>query len=48
MGASVERRTEITSYSDEGDCIFARVRGPTGEEERCEAAYIAGCDGAHS
>ena len=48
MGISVERRTEITSYSDEGDCIVARVRGPTGEEERCEAAYIAGCDGAHS
>ena len=48
MGVSVERRTELTSYSDEGDCIAARLRGPTGEEERCEAAYIAGCDGARS
>src|SRR5271166_3504169 len=48
MGVSVERRTELTSYSDEGDCIVALLRGPTGEEERCEAAYITGCDGSRS
>jgi 2-polyprenyl-6-methoxyphenol hydroxylase-like FAD-dependent oxidoreductase len=48
MGVSVERQTELTGYSDEGDCIVARLRGPTGEEERCEAAYIAGCDGVRS
>ena len=48
MGVSVERRTELTSYSDEGDCIVARLRRPTGEEERCEADYVAGCDGARS
>src|SRR5208337_3971785 len=48
IGVSVERRTELTSYSDEGDCIVALLRGPKGEEERCEAAYITGCDGSHS
>jgi 2-polyprenyl-6-methoxyphenol hydroxylase-like FAD-dependent oxidoreductase len=47
LGVSVERRTELVSYSDQGDRIIARLRGPGGEES-CEAAYISGCDGAHS
>src|SRR5215469_8191448 len=48
MGIAVERRTELIGYSDEGDGIVARLRGASGGEERCEAGYIAGCDGAHS
>ena len=48
MGIAVERRTEVVSYSDEGDRILASLRGPGGDEERCEAAFIGGCDGAHS
>src|SRR5215471_6846141 len=48
MGIAVERRTELIGYSDEGDRIVARLRGASGGEERCEAGYIAGCDGAHS
>jgi 2-polyprenyl-6-methoxyphenol hydroxylase-like FAD-dependent oxidoreductase len=28
--------------------VIARLRGPEGREETCEACYIAGCDGAHS
>src|SRR5215467_10938657 len=48
LGVSVERNTELLAYSDEGGCVIARLRGPDGQEERCEAAYIAGCDGAHS
>ena len=48
MGIAVERRTELIGYSDEGDRIVAQLRGAAGGEERCEAAYIAGCDGAHS
>jgi 2-polyprenyl-6-methoxyphenol hydroxylase-like FAD-dependent oxidoreductase len=48
MGIAVERQTELISYSDEGDRIVARLRGAAGGEERCEATYIAGCDGAHS
>jgi hypothetical protein len=30
------------------DRVMARIRRPDGTEERCRAAYIAGCDGAHS
>jgi 2-polyprenyl-6-methoxyphenol hydroxylase-like FAD-dependent oxidoreductase len=48
LGVSVERNTELLGYSDEGGCIIARLRGPDGREERCESAYIAGCDGVHS
>lgn len=28
--------------------MIARLRGPEGEDETCEASYIAGCDGARS
>src|SRR5437016_7082809 len=48
MGIAVERRTELRLYRDDGDRIVARLRRPDGEEEGCEAAYIAGCDGARS
>src|SRR6516162_7755886 len=48
LGVSVERRTELLGYRDEGSRIVARLRRPDGREETCEAAYIAGCDGAHS
>jgi 2-polyprenyl-6-methoxyphenol hydroxylase-like FAD-dependent oxidoreductase len=48
MGSLVERRTELIGYTDENERIVARLRGPGGEEERCEVAYIAGCDGASS
>jgi 2-polyprenyl-6-methoxyphenol hydroxylase-like FAD-dependent oxidoreductase len=48
LGVSVERRTELLSFVDTGSKIVAGLRGPDGREETCEAAYIAGCDGAHS
>jgi 2-polyprenyl-6-methoxyphenol hydroxylase-like FAD-dependent oxidoreductase len=48
LGVSVERNTELLGYSDEGGQVIARLRGPDGREERFEAAYIAGCDGARS
>jgi 2-polyprenyl-6-methoxyphenol hydroxylase-like FAD-dependent oxidoreductase len=48
LGVSVERNTELLGYSDDGGQIIARLRGPDGREERCKAAYIAGCDGARS
>src|SRR5271167_469026 len=38
FGVSVERRTEILGFTDEGDRIVARLRGPGGQEESCEAA----------
>jgi 2-polyprenyl-6-methoxyphenol hydroxylase-like FAD-dependent oxidoreductase len=48
LGVSVERNTELLGYRNEGGRVIARVRGPDGQEEHCEAAYIAGCDGVHS
>jgi 2-polyprenyl-6-methoxyphenol hydroxylase-like FAD-dependent oxidoreductase len=48
LGVSVERRTELVSFTDGGERVIARVRGPEGQEETCEASYIAGCDGARS
>jgi 2-polyprenyl-6-methoxyphenol hydroxylase-like FAD-dependent oxidoreductase len=48
LGVTVERRTELLGYRDEGDGVIARLRGPDSREESCEAAYIAGCDGVRS
>ena len=48
LGVSIERRTELVSFTDNGERVIARLRGLEGQEETCEASYIAGCDGAHS
>ncbi len=48
LGVEVERSTEFIDFADHGDRIVARLRGPDGAERTVEAAYIAGCDGAHS
>ncbi|HXB78024.1 MAG TPA: FAD-dependent oxidoreductase, partial [Bradyrhizobium sp.] len=48
LGVSVERRTELVSFTDGGERVIARLRGPEGQEETCEASYIAGCDGTRS
>ena len=48
LGVAVERQTELTGYRDEGTRIAARLRRGAGQEEACEADYIAGCDGVHS
>jgi 2-polyprenyl-6-methoxyphenol hydroxylase-like FAD-dependent oxidoreductase len=48
LGVSVERRTELSAFSDTGECISARLRTADGREETCESRYLAGCDGARS
>jgi 2-polyprenyl-6-methoxyphenol hydroxylase-like FAD-dependent oxidoreductase len=48
LGVLVERRTELVGFTDEGGRVVARIRGPEGQQETCEARYIAGCDGARS
>jgi len=48
LGVSIERRTELVSFTDEGEQVIARICGPEGQEESCEASYIVGCDGARS
>ena len=47
-GVAVERNTELMGFSENGDHIMARLRGLNGQEQRCKANYIAGCDGARS
>jgi 2-polyprenyl-6-methoxyphenol hydroxylase-like FAD-dependent oxidoreductase len=47
-GVEVERRTELIRFEDGGDGVRATLRRDDGGEESCTAAYIAGCDGAHS
>ena len=42
------RKTELLSFTEKADGIVARLRGPDGNEEDCEAMYLAGCDGARS
>jgi 2-polyprenyl-6-methoxyphenol hydroxylase-like FAD-dependent oxidoreductase len=48
LGVEVERRTELTRFTDAGDRVTASLRRPNGHEEDCEATYLAGCDGARS
>jgi len=47
-GVEVERRTELLGFEETPDAVIARLKRQDGTEETCEAAYIAGCDGAHS
>jgi 2-polyprenyl-6-methoxyphenol hydroxylase-like FAD-dependent oxidoreductase len=47
-GVHIERRTELLGFKDAGGRALAHLRRPDGASETCEAAYIAGCDGAHS
>jgi 2-polyprenyl-6-methoxyphenol hydroxylase-like FAD-dependent oxidoreductase len=47
-GIQVERGTEFLGFEDSAGRVLARLKRPDGAEEACQAAYIAGCDGAHS
>jgi len=48
LGVSVQRRTELLGFSDDGERVSARLRTADGQQEPCEARYLAGCDGARS
>lgn len=47
-GVHVERQTELVGFKFAGNGVTARLKRGNGAEEICEAAYLAGCDGAHS
>jgi 2-polyprenyl-6-methoxyphenol hydroxylase-like FAD-dependent oxidoreductase len=47
-GVTVERRTELLDLDAGTGRVLAHLKGPDGTVDACEAAYIAGCDGAHS
>jgi 2-polyprenyl-6-methoxyphenol hydroxylase-like FAD-dependent oxidoreductase len=48
LGVRVERRTELLRFTQSDAGVSATLRRPDGSEETCEAAYLAGCDGAAS
>ncbi len=48
LGVQVERRTDLLHFEDASGRVLARLQRADGELEMCEAAYLAGCDGAHS
>jgi len=47
-GMSVQWSTELTALSQEPGQVTATIRQPDGSTRNVEAAYVAGCDGAHS
>jgi 2-polyprenyl-6-methoxyphenol hydroxylase-like FAD-dependent oxidoreductase len=47
-GVEVERATELVSFEEVAGRVHARLTRRDGGSGTCEAAFIAGCDGAHS
>lgn len=47
-GVSVARETELADFMDHGTHIEARLHRSDGSEEKCNAYFMAGCDGARS
>jgi 2-polyprenyl-6-methoxyphenol hydroxylase-like FAD-dependent oxidoreductase len=47
-GVQVERRTELVSFEETAAGVRASLKRADAGMETCEAAYLAGCDGAHS
>ena len=48
LGVKVERETELIRFDQDAAGARAVLKRPDGTEEICEAAYLAGCDGARS
>lgn len=47
-GVVVERDTTLTAFDETSSGVVARLERKDGPADICKAAYIAGCDGAHS
>ena len=48
LGLTVERSTELVALEQSAGGVRAELRRADGSQQRCEVAYLAGCDGAHS
>jgi hypothetical protein len=44
----VERSTELVAFDQNATAVTAELRRADGPRQRCEFAYLAGCDGARS
>ena len=47
-GVQVERQTELVAFEETAAGVGACLKRADGGTDTCEAAYLAGCDGAHS
>src|SRR5262249_13351677 len=47
-GVEIEHRTELIDLEERTDRVRSRLKLPDGSLETCDAAYLAGCDGARS
>ncbi|HET9330396.1 MAG TPA: FAD-dependent oxidoreductase [Steroidobacteraceae bacterium] len=48
QGAAVTWNTELVGLAPGAESVTARLKGPDGAVRGCTAAWVAGCDGAHS
>lgn len=48
LGGKIERGVELSSCEQNATGVVARVRDADGKEEDIRAAWLVGCDGAHS
>lgn len=48
VGITVERRVELTSFTDHGERVIATLRHADGSDEQVACDWLLGCDGAHS
>src|ERR1700728_4500359 len=48
LGARVERRVELMMFEQSSDVVTCTLAHADGSEEKVEASWLIGCDGAHS
>jgi 2-polyprenyl-6-methoxyphenol hydroxylase-like FAD-dependent oxidoreductase len=48
VGVEIERQRELLGFENADGHVLAQIGTPNGPVGTCTAAYIAGCDGAHS
>jgi 2-polyprenyl-6-methoxyphenol hydroxylase-like FAD-dependent oxidoreductase len=48
LGVHVERGVELAAFRQDDEAVTAELRMADGQQMRCRAQYLVGCDGAHS
>lgn len=48
LGLGIEWRTELVGFTQDAEGVTATLRHADGQEETVRAAWLVGCDGAHS